>query len=291
MIKQQLHSLHDLQELLCTELRLTSLYKALLELKDDSDFNDLPFCEQMYQVATVCKAKRLENRYKNLKRKSNMTSSAVLPAPDTVAKDCGLTPSKMQLIVDKILEKSFQVIIITGACGVGKTTLGITLLELALRQGKKAFYSDYALQMYNISNFYADRAKYAEQIVKVSSQDVVMLDDVFMGISFENEPCCLKDLIDSCILNRCTLLLVTQKDVGDWYDYLNKCNPELVLTVEAFIDRVTESPIIVNLDGESRRQNKNGAVTIKASIKQFKDSLDKPSKETSKPKKEVKTNG
>ena len=137
--------------------------------------------------------------------------------------------------------------------------------------------------MYNISNFYADRAKYAEQIVKVSSQDVVMLDDVFMGISFENEPCCLKDLIDSCILNRCTLLLVTQKDVGDWY--------ELVLTVEAFIDRVTESPIIVNLDGESRRQNKNGAVTIKASIKQFKDSLDKPSKETSKPKKEVKTNG
>lgn len=291
MIKQQLHSLHDLQELLCTELRLTTLYQALVELKDDSAFNDLPFSEQMYQVATVCKAKRLENRYKNLKRKSNMTSSAVLPVPDTVAKDCGLTPSKMQLIVDKILEKSFQVIIITGACGVGKTTLGITLLELALRQGKKAFYSDYALQMYNISNFYADRAKYAEQIVKVSSQDVVMLDDVFMGISFENEPCCLKDLIDSCILNRCTLLLVTQKDVGDWYDYLNKCNPELVLTVEAFIDRVTESPIIVNLDGESRRQNKNGAVTIKASIKQFKDSLDKPSKETSKPKKEVKTNG
>ena len=145
--------------------------------------------------------------------------------------------------------------------------------------------------MYNISNFYTDRAKYAEQIVKISSQDVVMLDDAFMSIGFENEPCCLKDLIDSCILNRCTLLLVTQKDVGDWYDYLNKCNPELVLTVEAFIDRVTESPIIVNLDGESRRQNKNGAVTIKASIKQFKDSLDKPSKETSKPKKEVKTNG
>ena len=111
MIKQQLHSLHDLQELLCTELRLTSLYKALLELKDDSDFNDLPFCEQMYQVATVCKAKRLENRYKNLKGKSNMTSSAVLPVPDTVAKDCGLTPSKMQLIVDKILEKSFQLLL------------------------------------------------------------------------------------------------------------------------------------------------------------------------------------
>lgn len=43
MIKQQLHSLHDLQELLCTELRLTTLYQALVELKDDSAFNDLPF--------------------------------------------------------------------------------------------------------------------------------------------------------------------------------------------------------------------------------------------------------
>lgn len=62
------HSEDELKQLFTKTLKLSSLWYAYELLKDDSDFCDLPFSEQFYELGKVCNQKRLENKYKLLKK-------------------------------------------------------------------------------------------------------------------------------------------------------------------------------------------------------------------------------
>ena len=68
------HSEDELKQLFTKTLKLSSLWYAYEMLKDDSDFCDLPFSEQFYELGKVCHQKRLDNKYRLLKKDSNISS-------------------------------------------------------------------------------------------------------------------------------------------------------------------------------------------------------------------------
>lgn len=87
------HSEDELKQLFTKTLKLSSLWYAYEMLKDDSDFCDLPFSEQFYELGKVCHQKRLDNKYRLLKKTQtflhlkyynllqNWLKAMVLPSP------------------------------------------------------------------------------------------------------------------------------------------------------------------------------------------------------------------
>ena len=265
LINNSAHTLEDVEKLY-KELRLTSLYHAISKLNNDQDFQDLTFIEKCYQVGVVCKQKRLENKYECLKRKYNIADTAVLPESNDLAKSNGITIDKLDYIISRITGKENRIVVLTGPTGVGKSTFGMSIMDRALRLGHKALFNDYSLQAYMLNSLYLDRVSYSERIANLTSQTVVMFDDFLLAESFTNEAACIKDILDAAKANRCSVILSSQLPVDKWYDKLLNKDKSNVLLVDAVIDRILEEPIIITLNGDSRRRHKNKTEVINAQI-------------------------
>ena len=93
-----------------------------------------------------------------------------------------------------------------------------------------------------------------------------MFDDFLLAESFTNEAACIKDILDAAKANRCSVILSSQLPVDKWYDKLLNKDKSNVLLVDAVIDRILEEPIIITLNGDSRRRHKNKTEVINAQI-------------------------
>lgn len=259
------HTIDDVSKLY-KELRLTSVYNAIAQLNCDPDFQDLTFIEKCYQVGVLCKQKRLENKYDCLKRKSNIADTAVLPESSDLAKSNGITIDKLDYIISRITGKESRIVVLSGPTGVGKSTFGMSIMDRALRLGCKALFNDYSLEAYMLNSLYLDRVAYSARIANLTTQSVVMLDDFLLAESFSNEAACIKDILDTARANRCSVIFSSQLPVDRWYDKLLNSDKSNDLLVDAVMDRILEEPIIINLNGDSRRRHKNKTEVINAQI-------------------------
>ena len=210
------HSEDELKQLFTKTLKLSSLWYAYEILKDDSGFCDLPFSEQFYELGKVCHQKRLDNKYQLLKKNSNIPASEMLQPTSELAKSNGVTISKIELVVNKLLQNEQGIVIVNGPAGTGKSTFGMSILDHVMKIGYKTSYYDYTCEMMMLTSMYDRRDAYNERLSRIYSNKIIVLDDFLLNNASptstlsqssdtantcSREITCLKELLDSCRAN------------------------------------------------------------------------------------------
>ncbi|WP_345505360.1 IS21-like element helper ATPase IstB, partial [Pedococcus ginsenosidimutans] len=143
--------------------------------------------------------------------------------------------------------KKKENIILTGASGVGKSYLAQALGHQACLMGLKTFYFNTArlLKMLKLSKV---DGTYLKELKKLSSTDLLILDDFGLQ-SFDNHAReALMDIIDDRH-NQKSTILSSQIPVSAWYDIIGEST-----IADAILDRIVHSSHRISLKGESLRK-------------------------------------
>lgn len=140
-------------------------------------------------------------------------------------------------------------ILITGACGTGKTYLASALAHKACLNGYKAKYWRLS-QLIQETLLAKATNRYINWSKRVSKLDVIILDDFGLPLLDEESKRELLELLDDRYQRRSTII-TSQLPVSAWHDYIN--DPTLA---DAILDRVVHNAYSFELTGESMRKEK-----------------------------------
>lgn len=246
------HTSTQLKEL-AASIHAQRICRVFLENAEDKDFAKLDDMEKFWTVFMLVKSEFNLIHYEANLAASNISPSILncfgIEMPE-VFKLNNITPAEIRQMADNIIEKRCRPILISGATGSGKSTLGSYLLNEALKEGllcKVYDYSDTTIRL--CSWFEHDRTAYEGAAAEICSHDAIMLDDCFMDKGIEYESTVLRDILNRCAEKHCTVLISSQNPVDGWYDHFN--DP---YGAESVLDRtVRAAPYRVTLAGDSLR--------------------------------------
>ncbi len=256
------HSESDLKALLTEKSRFSRIWQAYEVFKDNQEFCDYPFREQLYLLIENCVEEIKKARYEVLKGKSLIPKPEILPTLDEIGKRNHIRPTKMDLLISKITDGKYHRIIITGNSGVGKTTLGMALLNHAMLNSQSALFLNYPESiglMASLSDKNSD--SYKNYLKEILSHKILMLDDFLLNPPTPQEIFCLHRLIDLSEEKNCSLIFTSQYESVEWLNRLCQTqNLEDDKNAHALVDRLITDPIMVNLKGSSKRSRSNTIV-------------------------------
>ncbi|MBO8416449.1 MAG: ATP-binding protein [Proteobacteria bacterium] len=134
-----------------------------------------------------------------------------------------------------------------GETGVGKTNFAMNILNELIKRGFKVHYYDYCLLIYSLRCLLGTEG-YNQKLDEFSKHKAVLLDDFLFRPVLPGEVEILKDIIDRCHSNGCSIIITTQVAEKDWKAHLGSG-----LAVDACIDRLCNGPFIVKFAGKSYR--------------------------------------
>ncbi|MFZ3324269.1 MAG: IS21-like element helper ATPase IstB [Usitatibacter sp.] len=143
-----------------------------------------------------------------------------------------------------------QVVIITGATGVGKTYVACALATQACRKGHRAMYRR-ASRLFDELRLARADGTYARVLARIAKIDVLVLDDFAIAPLTDAERRDLLEVLEDRHGTRSTII-ASQLAPKEWHDYL--ADPTLA---DAICDRVVHQAHRIVLKGPSRRKEPN----------------------------------
>jgi DNA replication protein DnaC len=143
-----------------------------------------------------------------------------------------------------------QVVIITGATGVGKTYVACALATQACRKGRRAMYRR-ASRLFDEMRLARADGTYARLLGRVAKIDVLVLDDFAIAPLTDAERRDLLEILEDRHGTRSTII-TSQLPPKEWHDYL--ADPTLA---DAICDRLVHQAHRIVLKGPSRRKEPN----------------------------------
>jgi DNA replication protein DnaC len=148
--------------------------------------------------------------------------------------------------------RQHQVVVITGATGVGKTYVGCALAQQACRKGYRVMYRRASRLLDELRLARAD-GSYARLLGRLARADVLVIDDFALAPMTEAERNDLLEVLEDRHELRATVI-TSQLAPSSWHAYLSE--PTLA---DAICDRVLHQAHRLALKGPSRRKEKEGS--------------------------------
>ncbi len=236
-------------------MRMSTVAAMLQALHEKGLIGKISNMNLLDMILKSCEASRRNNKAKRLLIKSGLRSSA------------DVSDIRKRLMGYQISESEYESLIgmdwirgggllITGVSGCGKTDFASALCQYACLNGLSVLVMDYCMFInqglaFKCSNF----QEYQTYLKNIAGHNLVMLDDCFLSALQNDEPWCLKSLLDELADHKHGLILISQKTMPRMVECFAKS--EAGITV---IDRFSDSTkfMQIKLKGKSFRMNAGG---------------------------------
>ncbi len=229
---------------LMKHMRMSSMATVYEECRSDDCFADLSFDEQLWLLLKGTENIRGSNKYELLRRKARLPAQVPISEVDGIIKNNGITPTRLALITSmEFIDRPNSHIIIEGGTNSGKTRLGMSFLDTAMRRGLTVHYENYDMYAGRLRDCFGQGDNYGRVLdLAVRPWRLIMLDDVFLCEPMPHEAAILKDILDKCNLLHTGLILCTHKNLEQWQERLGKDVQGLVV-----MRRIMDSPYLLRL--------------------------------------------
>ena len=159
----------------------------------------------------------------------------------------------LDLATCQFVERKANVVII-GKTGVGKSHLAQALGQRACRAGYSALYVAAHDLLTQLRASRADQS-YDKKLARFASPDLLIIDDLGLRPLTGDEPIDLYEIIRSRY-ERGAMVITSNRDTAEWYPLFGDA-----LLASAAMDRLLHHAHVLDIDGESFRNPKNGRRT------------------------------
>jgi len=156
----------------------------------------------------------------------------------------------LDLATCQFVERKANVLII-GKTGVGKSHLAQALGQRACRAGYSALYIAAQDLLTQLRASRADQS-YEKKLARFTSPDLLVIDDLGLRPLTGDEPIDLYEIVRRRY-ERGALIVTSNRDTEEWYPLFGDA-----LLASAAMDRLLHHAHVIDIDGESYRNPKNG---------------------------------
>lgn len=227
-------------------LRLTGMYKALIEQMNMPDSETLSFEERLGLLADREITEREDRRLKTRMRQAKLKHNACVEDLDYRSARALDKALMLQLSACRWVHEGLN-LIINGPTGVGKTWIACALAHKACREGYTVQYLRLPRLLEDLSLAHGD-GRFAKLMAGFAKTDLIILDDWGLAKFTAEQRRDLLELIDDRHGNRSTVV-TSQLPVDHWHEVIG--DPTLA---DAILDRLVHNAYRINLKGESLRK-------------------------------------
>jgi len=229
------------------ELKLLGMADKLRELSEGKEIRELAPGDVVAQLVDC----EYERRRKN--RVSALLKAAQIRIPSACLEDIEYSIARnlrketiRELSSCEFIDKHTSVLI-SGACGTGKSYLACALANLACRNGYSAWY----FRVSRLLEYVAAEKKmgnYLKALEKLGKVKLLILDDLGSNVLTAEQRQIFFEVIEERYL-RTSTLIGSQLPVDKWYEVF-----EDPTTADAICDRLFHKAVKIQLKGESMRK-------------------------------------
>jgi DNA replication protein DnaC len=229
------------------ELKLLGMADKLKELSEGKGLRELPAADLLAQMVDC----EYERRRKN--RVTALLKAAQIRIPSACMEDIEYSAARnlrkdtiRELATCEYIDKHTNVLI-SGACGTGKSYLACALANLACRNGYSACY----FRISRLLEYVAAEKKmgnYLKALEKLGKVKLLILDDLGSTVMTAEQRQLFFEVIEERYL-RASTILGSQLPVEKWYEVF-----EDPTTADAICDRLFHKAVKIQLKGDSMRK-------------------------------------
>ena len=227
-------------------LGLLAMAEGLLRQRESANIDDLGFEDRLGLLADLEHTARDSRRLERRLRECHLRIPACLEDVEA-ANSRGIDQSVLLGFGDAAWIRRHEGVIITGACGTGKTFLACALAHSACRQDYSARYYRTARLMEELTLARA-QGTWARVLGRLGRIEVLVLDEFAMTPLDAQQSRDLLEVIDDRSERR-TTVVASQFPVEKWHEALG--DPTVA---DAVMDRVVHGAYRFELRGESQRK-------------------------------------
>jgi DNA replication protein DnaC len=230
-----------------SELKLLGMADKYKELSEGNGLSGLPATDALAQLVDCEYDRRRKNRVTSLLKAAQIRIPAACVEEIEFSTARNLKKDALRELLSCEFIDKHATVLISGACGTGKSYLACALANLACRNGYSASYYRVSRMLEYIS---AEKkmGDYLKALEKLGKVKLLILDDLGSSVMTKDQRNIFFEVIEERYLTA-TTVLTSQLPLDKWYEVF-----EDPTTADAICDRLFHRAYKIQIKGESMRK-------------------------------------